>query len=105
MHIYAFGSVVRGDISRGSDVDLLAVVEGQDSRFDPSMFSVYSYDRLKTLWTEGNPFSWHLSLESKLLYSTDESDFFNELGRPRRYQNCVGDCEKFFALFSDAQSS
>ena len=47
VHIYAFGSVCRGDLSIGSDVDLLALVSGLDARFDPDMFSIYSYKRIE----------------------------------------------------------
>src|SRR5437879_2859010 len=105
MHIYAFGSVCRGDISPGSDVDLLAVVEGHDARFNPDDYSIYSYERIKEIWGEGNPFAWHLSIESKLLYASDQSDFLCALGRPESYQRCQQDCDKFFALFREACSS
>jgi hypothetical protein len=54
---------------------------------------------------EGNPFSWHLSIESKLLYSSDQSDFLAALGRPDAYRRCQQDCEKFFALFREARTS
>jgi hypothetical protein len=105
MHIYAFGSIVRGEISPGSDVDLLTVIDGYDQRFEPDIFSIYSYNRIRELWKEGNPFAWHLSLESKLLYSHDGSDFLAQLGPPCQYKSCLRDCEKFLTLFQDAQKS
>ena len=105
MHIYAFGSLCRGDVTKGSDADLLAIVDGHDSRFDPEAFSIYSYERIKELWQEGNPFAWHLALESRLLYSSDQHDFLKDLGNPAEYKNCVRDCEKFFALFREASAS
>ena len=105
MHIYAFGSICRGDISLGSDVDLLVIVEGYDSRIDPDTFSIYSYKRIQELWQEGNPFAWHLSLESRLLFSSDQLDYLKALGSPEPYKNCVRDCEKFFALFREAYNS
>lgn len=71
MHIYAFGSISRGDIQADSDVDLLAIVDGFDSRFSSDTYSIYSYSRLRDLWLEGNPFAWHLSLESKLVFSSN----------------------------------
>ena len=61
MHIYAFGSLCRGEVDFGSDVDLLSIIEGPDSRFDPDVFAKYSYDRIRSLWKEGNPFAWHLA--------------------------------------------
>jgi hypothetical protein len=102
MHIYAFGSVCRGDVSLGSDVDLLAVVNGHDPRFNTNDYSIYSYDRIREIWEEGNPFAWHLAVESKLLYSADLSDFLATLGKPAIYTRGIQDCEKFFALFREA---
>lgn len=105
MHIYAFGSICRGDVDDQSDVDLLAVVDGVDQRFDPEAYSIYSYDRLNDLWQEGNPFAWHLSLESRLVYSSDNKDYLKWLDVPNSYKNCEGDCLKFFELFKEASRS
>jgi hypothetical protein len=105
MHIYAFGSVCRGDLSQGSDIDLLALTSVSDPRFDPEVFSIYSYARVSELWQEGNPFAWHLALESRLLFSSDQIDHLKSLGNPAPYKNYVRDCEKFLALFSGAYTS
>ena len=102
MHIYAFGSVCRGEIDHGSDVDLLACVEGPAAHIDPAKYSIYRYDRLQTLWANGNPFAWHLHLESKLLFSSDDSDFLASLGKPARYDAVDDDCEKFKTLFEQS---
>jgi hypothetical protein len=104
-HIYAFGSVCRGDVSPSSDIDLLALVDGFDPRFDPNSYSVYSYKRINEIWREGNPFAWHLWLEAKLLYSGDGYDALKDLGPPGPYQNCIRDCKKFQSLFYDARAS
>src|SRR5260370_33489855 len=101
MHIYAFGSVCRGEVSTGSDVDLLAIVENDESRFDLDVYSVYSYERIQDLWEEGNPFAWHLFLESRILFSGDAKDYLKALGSPNPYRHCIRDCEKFLALFCD----
>lgn len=105
MHIYAFGSICRGEISRGSDVDLLAIINGYDARFDTETFSVYSYRRIQGLWREGNPFAWHLSLESKLVFASDQKDYLKELGSPSAYKNCIRDCDNFYSLFQEACTS
>ncbi len=105
MHIYVFGSVCRGEIDHGSDVDLIALVPEFDSRFDPSIYSIYSYKRLKELWQEGNPFAWHLAIESKLVFSSDGIDFIKNLGSPASYNNIESDCLKFYNLFLTASSS
>lgn len=102
MHIYAFGSVCRGEIDPQSDIDLLAAVDSFDSRFDPAVFSIYSYRRLRDLWVEGNPFAWHLALESRLVFSSDGLDFINELGSPAAYSRARLDCDKFRSLFLGA---
>lgn len=105
MHIYAFGSICRGDVRRGSDIDLLALVDGYDPRFDPDMFSVYSYGRISDLWNEGNPFAWHLFLESTLIFASDGFDFLNSLNSPGDYTACLRDCEKFYSVFCEACDS
>ena len=105
MHIYAFGSICRGDVQAGSDVDLLAIVDDFDSRFDQNTYSIYSYRRLDDLWQEGNPFAWHLSLESRLVFSSDKDDYLKSLGLPRPYCNCARDCHKFYSLFREAKES
>ena len=105
MHIYAFGSICRGDVSLASDVDLLAIVDGHDTRFDPNLYSIYSYQRVGEIWREGNPFAWHLSLESRLLFAEDGRDYLSVLGKPEPYASCLQDCEKFYSLFQEARSS
>ena len=105
MHIYAFGSVCRGDISRGSDIDLLAIVREYNSQIDPNIFSIYSYRRIEELWIEGNPFAWHLALESRIIFSANQCDYLRDMGNPESYKNCVRDCEKFLSLFLEAKAS
>ncbi|MGC1361720.1 MAG: nucleotidyltransferase domain-containing protein [Silvibacterium sp.] len=105
MHIYAFGSVCRGEVSRNSDVDLLALVDGRDARFDPNKYSIYSYSKIAILWSQGSPFAWHLMLESRLLFASDGLNFLQSLGQPAPYTHCVRDCEKFFGVFCTARSS
>jgi hypothetical protein len=102
MHIYAFGSICRGEIDMGSDVDLLACTDRSAPNIDTEKYSLYRYDRLKALWKEGNPFAWHLHLESKLLFSPDGSDFLKDLGSPAKYQAGPEDCKKFKMLFENA---
>lgn len=105
MHIYAFGSVCRGEVSTSSDVDLLAITDGFDERFNPRDYSIYSYARIQSLWREGNPFAWHLALESSIIFAGDGNDILRSLGPPGEYRRCVEDCEKFFALFECAEDS
>ena len=105
MHIYAFGSICRGDISVDSDVDLLALVQGRDARLNPEKFSIYSYSRILELWKAGNAFAWHLSLESRLIYTADGTDFLKSLGSPAKYSGAVVDCLKFRDIFESSFQS
>lgn len=102
MHFYAFGSICRGEVDRLSDVDLLACLTGPNSDIDTNKFSVYQHERLRCLWVEGNPFAWHLHLESRLLFSSDGVDFIDSLGVPAVYKAGTEDCDKFARLFSDS---
>lgn len=105
MHIYAFGSVCRGEIDAASDIDMLAIVNGHDARFKPSDYSIYSYARIKEIWEQGNPFAWHLFLESKLVYSEDTTDYLRLIGKPNTYSSGFSDCKKFHEIFLSAKDS
>jgi predicted nucleotidyltransferase len=102
MHIYAFGSVCRGEIDHGSDIDMLACIKGGEPPIDAKQFSIYTYDKLQELWRVGNPFVWHLHFESKLVFSCDGSDFLSGLGVPAKYQEIEFDLAKFRELFDGA---
>ncbi len=103
-HLYAFGSLCRGEIDQLSDVDLLACIPqpAAATQLDASRFSIYTHDRLKSLWIEGNPFAWHLHLESRLLFSPDGEDFLKQLGAPKAYGRALKDCDKFKCLLKES---
>lgn len=104
-HIYAFGSICRGEIDASSDVDLLAITEDIDPRFDPNQYSIYSHARMDRLWKQGNPFAWHLYMEARLIYASDKCDFLKSRGKPSKYQDGVKDCKKFRDIFLSAVQS
>ncbi len=104
-HLYAFGSVCRGEIDPASNIDLLACLSAPKPEIDPKKFSIYTYERIRELWQEGNPFSWHLHLESKLIFSSDGSDFIMDLEEPSKYMNVSEDCVKFYKLFLESYNS
>jgi predicted nucleotidyltransferase len=107
MEIYAFGSIVRGEIDEFSDVDLLILKDlGEEiPKIDKECFSIYTYQRISQLWEEGNPFSWHLFLESKCLFSKNRIPFLKSLGKPKPYINLLNDLNKFHQLFLDSKFS
>lgn len=104
-HLYAFGSICRGEIDQGSDIDLLACVAQPRPEIDPKKFSIYSYERIRELWDEGNPFAWHLHYESQLLFSSDGTNFLCDLGGPSPYVNAIKDCSKFHRLFVESYNA
>jgi len=104
-HYYAFGSICRGEADSGSDVDLLACISTADPTLDPKKFSIYKHARVRELWQDGNPFAWHLHYESRLIFSSDGSDFIADLGAPATYAKVVQDCMKFRRLFLESYRS
>jgi hypothetical protein len=100
-NIYIFGSVVRGELDQYSDVDLLLISDNIEQNIDPNKYSIYSPERIKELYKEGNPFAWHLFYESKLIFSSDQ-DFLLTLEKPSDYTNCKSDLLKFKKLFDDS---
>lgn len=105
MHLYAFGSICRGEVELASDVDLLALVDGMDARFDPMVYSIYSYKRISKLWEEGSPFAWHLWRESQLIHGDDGKDWLRERGSPAAYPSARKHCLRFYAIFSGASAA
>lgn len=107
MEIYAFGSVVRGEIDEFSDVDLLILknIDEEIPKIDKEQFSIYTYKRISELWEEGNPFSWHLFIESKCIFSETSIPYLTTQGIPKPYSNLIHDLIKFQQLFLDSKSS
>ncbi|AVR45429.1 nucleotidyltransferase domain-containing protein [Christiangramia fulva] len=101
MEIFAFGSLCRGEIDQSSDIDLL-LIKNKDEKLnnlDIDKFSIYNRNRIEEIWNEGNPFSWHLFLESKQIFSTSGENIFKDLGKPKPYQNLENDLKKFSTLY------
>lgn len=102
MHIYVFGSICRGELGSDSDIDLLfcsTEYEKNNLNLDNKEISIYSYEKLDNLWKEGNPFAWHLYLESVLVYSSDGKDYLRGLGKPNQYMGIISDFYKFKDLY------
>lgn len=104
MHIYVFGSLCRGELDKKSDVDILII---SDNKFgsEYNKYSVYSYEKIRELWLDGNPFAWHLYLESKLVFSSEGNDFLRELGEPSKYSNIRNDFYKFKEIYTNSLKS
>lgn len=98
MHIYVFGSLCRGELDLKSDVDILIISDDQ-AYLEYNDYSVYSYNKVRELWIKGNPFAWHLYLESKLVFSNDGCDFLRSLGEPNKYSDIKNDFYKFKEIY------
>lgn len=107
MEFYAFGSLVRGQIDISSDIDLLILKKLGEKLpdVDKEKFSIYSYERISELWEEGNPFAWHLFIESKCVYTEEKVPFLSSLGRPGEYKDLLIDLNKFYTLFLESRKS
>lgn len=109
MEIYAFGSIMRGEIDELSDIDILVLkdIEELIPNIDKEKYSIYTYQRILQMWEEGNPFSWHLFSESKCLYHNNDNTnpFLETLGKPSQYTNMVFDLHKFHTLFKESVNS
>lgn len=106
MHIYIFGSICRKDNDHKSDIDILVCLQDDDfDKIKNQKISIYSYNKLKKLWIEGNPFAWHLFLESKMIYSQDGLDYIKSLGIPNTYKKVNEDIKKFKDIFNNSKLS
>jgi hypothetical protein len=107
MYLYIFGSYCRGEIDQYSDIDLLVIKDKDEilPQFDLDKYSIYNLDRIQNLWDEGNPFAWHLFLESKLIFSNDNKDVVRSLGKPNIYSNHTNDMNKFLKLYLESKNS
>ncbi len=107
MDLYIFGSYCRGEIDNYSDIDLLLIKDINEdlTTFDLDKFSIYNKKRINELWQEGNPFAWHLHLESKFIFSNTKTNYLKSLGVPNEYQNLDNDLNKFYQLYIDAKES
>ncbi|WP_422647987.1 hypothetical protein OJJOAM_002202 [Cupriavidus sp. H18C1] len=106
-----FGSHARGEADEGSDVDILVVVH--DASNSPSNLalpnntdvSLYSAERIASMFAEGHLFAWHLYLESVPYGSLVHDDWFKSLGRPSEYKEASLDLEQFVSILEESLDS
>jgi len=90
--LYAFGSLVRGDVTASSDVDILVVPfdTAEPGRY-PLGWSVYTRPTILEYFRGGRLFAWHLHLESRCLYSSQVKPWLSTLGEPAPYRTARED--------------
>ena len=101
--IYIFGSVVRGEVSGTSDIDVLVIPTSEPVSFAyPPSWSVYQQETIAAYFREGRLFAWHLHLESRCVYSAGPSNWLQSLGRPAPYLTAREDVSNLSSLLSDS---
>jgi len=83
--IYIFGSIVRCEVDPGSDVDVLVIAAPNEATQFPNDWSVYSRDRLRSLFKRGTLFAWHLYCEAVPVFIPKGRGLLEQLGRPAPY--------------------
>lgn len=92
--IFIFGSAVRGEIEKNSDIDVLVISDSKNRRDEfPNEWSVYSYQSIRDFYESGRLFAWHLHLDSKCIYKEKNESFLDVLGKPALYSNFKSDFE------------
>ncbi|WP_080424168.1 nucleotidyltransferase domain-containing protein [Burkholderia ubonensis] len=114
--IRLFGSAARGDFDNSSDIDVLIVTnEGKPDikSIEQSPInqlkgnvdiSIYSMNRLKSMFLEGHLFSWHLHQESRHLEHKGTIDSIAALGTPNPYNSASTDTAELLALLDTIRS-
>jgi predicted nucleotidyltransferase len=101
--IYIFGSLMRGEVSPTSDVDVLVIPLGtQEKKQYPDTWSVYTTKTVEAYYRAGRLFAWHLHLESKCIYCSGVVPFLEELGKPAPYTTWQEDITDLEVIMNDA---
>ena len=102
MEIYVFGSITSGDVDAGSDVDVLAIVEAEETRALPNHWSVYRRERIHQLFARGTLFAWHLHKDARLVFPCDREGLIESLGEPAPYLRAEQEIEMLMHIARDA---
>ncbi|NOT16569.1 MAG: nucleotidyltransferase domain-containing protein [Sulfuriferula sp.] len=92
--IYIFGSTVRGETEKNSDIDVLVIVSDKAMQLKiPDTWSVYPDATIEKYYETGRLFAWHLHLEAKCIFSDRTTSFLETLGEPNPYSAHKNDFE------------
>lgn len=101
--IFIFGSMVRGEVSRTSDCDILVIPDGDvDRSLLPESWSVYHRQTIKEFYEKGRLFAWHLHLEGQCVFSARDKNWLEILGTPHSYNDAKEDVGELSALLSES---
>lgn len=100
--LYIFGSAVRGEVAKNSDIDVLVITDQVESKsMFPNSWSVYSKKSIERCFSEGKLFAWHLYLDAKCIHFLESKTFLKQLGEPSKYRDLLDD----FCSLSDLLDS
>ena len=102
--LYIFGSAIRGEVSRSSDVDILVIPFTDNNSLFPIEWSVYSPGLVEKYYQSGRLFAWHLHLEAKCIYTPNPIPFLHTLGVPAPYSTINQDINELECLLLEAVS-
>ena len=103
--IYIFGSAVRAEVAKNSDVDVLVITdEVEEKSTFPAAWSIYSKKSIEKLFSQGKLFAWHLYLDAKCIYSSKPTNFLEQIGEPAKYKDLIGDFSALGELLDDSLS-
>ncbi len=100
--IYIFGSACRGEARPTSDVDVLVLPFDEDTSTFPSAWSVYRPELIREYYRLGRLFAWHLFLEAKCVFSTNDTPSLQSMGEPAPYSSMVEDIDDLEFLLKEA---
>ena len=99
--IYVFGSLVRGEVRRTSDCDVLVIpVEGAHRDAYPASWSVYRRPTMKRYFDDGRLFAWHLHLEARCVYSAGPENWLQIIGPPAPYRTAKEDVDSLTEILA-----
>jgi len=90
--LYIFGSAVRGEVTKNSDIDVLVITDRVEKKvMFPDSWSVYSKKSIERYFSEGKLFAWHLYLDAKCIHCSESTTFLKQLGEPSPYKDLSDD--------------
>jgi len=103
--LYIFGSAARGEVATNSDIDVLVItVQVEKKSTFPNSWSVYSKKSIEKLFAQAKLFACHLHLDAKCIYSSESTNFLEQLGEPAQYKDLIGDFCNLSELLDDSLS-
>jgi hypothetical protein len=97
--LYVFGSITSGAVDTYSDIDVLAVSDSQNqTEAIPKEWSVYSSEKLESLFARGTLFAWHLHRDAIQVWPRNRPGLLARLGPPAPYSEAVSEIAALLAL-------